>query len=167
MSAPIVTVIGKSKSGKTTLIEALIAELKRCGYRVGTVKHHYHAGFDIDQPGKDSWRHAQAGSDYVIIASPDKIASYQLLERELTLPEIAARMSGIDIILSEGYKRAGMPSIEVIRAERGLELIGDPHNCFAVASDTPVETRIQQFDLNDAKGIVDLIIDRLLISDDV
>src|SRR4030065_2932382 len=78
----LVTIIGVSKAGKTTLREKLIPELKRRGFRVGTIKHHSHPGFEIDQPGKDSWRHAQAGSDHVVIASPDRIASYPSLEHE-------------------------------------------------------------------------------------
>ncbi len=162
MPIPIITAVGKSKSGKTTLLEKIIAELKRRGYRVATVKHHYHAGFDIDQPGKDSWRHAKAGSDHVVVAAPDKIATYRLLEREMSLQEIAAGISGVDIILAEGYRRAGMPSIEVVRKDRGLDLIGDQRNCFAVASDTPLETGIRQFDLDDSTGITDLIVERYL-----
>jgi molybdopterin-guanine dinucleotide biosynthesis protein B len=162
MPIPIITTIGKSKSGKTTFLEKLIAELKRRGYRIATVKHHFHAGFDVDQPGKDSWRHAQAGSDHVVIASPDKIAHYRRLEREMTLPEIAASISEVDIILAEGYRRAGMPSIEVVRAERGLALIGDQSSCFAVASDTIIKTNIRQFSLGDAAGIADLIVERYL-----
>jgi len=158
MSIPVITVIGKSKSGKTTLIEGLVHELKRRGYRVGTVKHHSHAGFDIDKPGKDSWRHAKAGSDHVVIAAPDKIASYRSLESELSLSEVTAGITGVDIILVEGYKRASMPAIEVVREERGLELIADPDTCFAVAADTPLVTGLRQFDLNDAPGIVDFVI---------
>ncbi len=107
MSIPIISIIGKSKSGKTTLLEKLIAEVKRRGYRVATIKHHSHPGLDIDRPGKDSWRHTRAGSDHVIVAPPDKLASYRLLERELTLDEVAANVKDVDIILTEGYKRAG------------------------------------------------------------
>ena len=82
MTIPILSIVGKSGSGKTTLLEKLIAELKRRGYRVATIKHHAHPGFEIDQPGKDTWRHAQAGSDHVVIAAPDKIASIRRLERD-------------------------------------------------------------------------------------
>lgn len=74
MIIPIICVVGRSKSGKTTLLEKLIPELKRRGYRVATIKHHSHPGFEIDVPGKDTWRHAQAGSDHVIISAPDKVA---------------------------------------------------------------------------------------------
>ena len=110
MSAPILSIIGKSKSGKTTLIEKLIPQLKAKGYRVGTIKHHSHPGFEIDFPGKDTWRHAQAGSDHVIIAAPDKVASIRTLEHELTVDEIAAMMDNVDIILTDGFKSCGETS---------------------------------------------------------
>ena len=154
---PIITIIGKSRSGKTTLLEKLIAELKLREYRVATVKHHSHAGFDIDRPGKDSWRHAQAGSDHVIVAAPDKIASYRLLERELTLDEIAAEVKDVDIILAEGYRRAGKPTLEVIRSEIGLEPICPSEQCFAIATDVSLPLPQPQFDLSDVDGIVNFI----------
>ncbi len=159
---PVVTVIGKSGSGKTTLLEKLIAELTTRDYRVGTVKHHSHVGFDIDHPGKDSWRHARAGSRHVIVAAPDKIASYRVLERELTLDEIINGVEDVDIILVEGYMQAGKPTIEVIRAENSMDLIGSPEQCFAVATDIPLNIHVPQYDLNDIPGIADLIESRFL-----
>jgi molybdopterin-guanine dinucleotide biosynthesis protein B len=163
LSIPIVSIIGKSKSGKTTLLEKLIAELKRRGYRVATIKHHAHPGFDIDKPGKDSWRHAQAGSDHVIVAAPDKLASYRLLERELTLDEIAADVQGVDIILTEGYKRAGKPALEIVRAVNSTEILGDKTQLFALAADIPLDLGVPCFDLDDAAGMVDLIEQRFLV----
>lgn len=157
MSIPVVTLIGRSDSGKTTLLEKLIPTLRQRGYRVGTVKHHSHTGFEIDQPGKDSWRHAQAGSQHVVIAAPDKIASYRFTETEEPLDDVLAEFRDVDIILVEGYKRAGKPSIEIVRAERGLELIGSDEQRFAVATDTPLEIEEAQFDLNDVQGLADLI----------
>jgi molybdopterin-guanine dinucleotide biosynthesis protein B len=157
LSIPIISIIGKSKSGKTTLLEKLIAELKRRGYRVATIKHHSHAGFDIDKPGKDSWRHAQAGSDHVFIAAPDKLASYRLLERELTLDEVAANVKDVDIILTEGYKRAGKPALEVIRAANSTEILGEKNQRFALAADIPLDLGVPRFELDDAAGMVDLI----------
>jgi molybdopterin-guanine dinucleotide biosynthesis protein B len=154
---PLITVIGKSGSGKTTLLVKLIAEFKGRGYKVATIKHHSHSGFDIDKPGKDSWRHAQAGSDHVVVAAPDKIASYRLLERELSLDEISAEIQGVDIILVEGYRSAGKPSIEIVRAETGLELIGKPEKLIAVAVDTQLDINIPQFNLNDSVEIVDYL----------
>ena len=115
---PIVSVVGRSDVGKTTLLEKLIPELKRRGYRVATVKHHAHPGFEIDQPGKDTWRHAQAGSDHVIIAAPDKVASIRRVDREPTLDEITAGITDVDIILAEGYKWADYLKIEVVRCVR-------------------------------------------------
>ena len=164
MTAPILSVIGKSKSGKTTLLEKLIRELKRRGYRVATIKHHSHPGFEIDVPGKDTWRHAQAGSDEVIIAAPDRIASIRRLDRELSLDEIAAGIARVDIILTEGYKSAGKPALEVARAARGQELVASQDQLIAIVRDVPLPVNIPQFDLEDAAGIVDFIEARLLKS---
>ena len=162
MPPPILSIIGKSKSGKTTLIESLIRELKQRGYRVGTIKHHSHPGFEIDQPGKDTWRHAQAGSDHVIISAPDKIAAIRTLSEELSLDEVAAGMQDVDIILTEGYKRAGKPAIEVVRSPRSHTLMDDLPNLIAVASNVHVETDRPQFALDDAEGLTDLIEDHFL-----
>jgi molybdopterin-guanine dinucleotide biosynthesis protein MobB len=157
MSIPVVTIIGKSKSGKTTLMEKLITELKERGYRVGTLKHHSHSAFEIDQPGKDSWRHARAGSEHVIIAAPDKIASYRLLKRELDFDQIIREFSDLNLILVEGYKSAHQPSIEVIREENGLELISDLGQLIAVAADVPFEIDVPVLDLEDIDGLANLI----------
>lgn len=154
---PLITVVGKSGCGKTTFLEKLIAELKRRGRKVGTIKHHSHAGFSVDKPGKDSWRHAQAGSDHVVIAAPDKIASYRLLDRELSLDEISAGIDDVDIILTEGYRSAEKPTLEIMRSETGHELISNPQNLLAVASDVLVDVDAPQFSLEDAAGVADLI----------
>ena len=167
MSIPILSIIGKSGSGKTTLLEKLLPELKRRGYRLATIKHHFHPGFEIDVPGKDTWRHARAGSDQVVIAGPDQIASIRRLERELTLDEIVAQIIApgvppVDIILTEGFKRAGKPALEVVRAENGLEVISGVEQLVAVATDTPLNVTVPQFDLNDSEPIVDFIEQRFL-----
>ena len=153
---PVLSVVGKSDAGKTTLLEKLIRELKRRGYRVATVKHDAHS-FDIDHPGKDTWRHAQAGSDHVVIASPARIAHIQRVERELTLPEIAATINDVDIILTEGYKRGPARKIEVSRAEKGSELLCTREELVAIAADQPFYMDVPQFGLDDAAGLVDLI----------
>ena len=162
MNIPVVTFIGKSGSGKTTLLEKLVTELKSRGYKLATVKHHSHRGFEIDEPGKDSWRFAQAGSDQVVIASPDKIASYRKIERELSLDEIAMSISNVDLILVEGYKQAEKPALEILRAANSRELIGSREQCFAVAADFPLDLGVPQFSLDDIQGIADLIEQRFL-----
>ena len=115
---PIISVVGKSGVGKTTFLEKLIAELKRRGYRVAAIKHDVH-GFEIDRPGKDSWRLAQAGSDSVVIASPQRLALIKRLDGEMAPGEIAALLAEVDIILTEGYKRGDAPKIES-RVGRGV-----------------------------------------------
>jgi molybdopterin-guanine dinucleotide biosynthesis protein B len=153
---PIVSIVGKSDAGKTTLIEKLIPELKRRGYHVATIKHDAHR-FEIDHPGKDSYRHFHAGADWTVIGSPAKLASLRRLERELTLDEIAATITGMDIILTEGFKREAKLRIEVSRRAHTTELISDPAELLAVAADYPIEIGVPVLDLNDAAAIVDLI----------
>lgn len=157
MTIPVITIIGKSGSGKTTLLEKLIGELSARGYAVGTVKHHSHAGFDIDKPGKDSWRHAQAGSQHVVIAAPDKIASYRSLERELELDEITASMNDVDIILVEGYKQSNKPSIEVVRAGNSLDMISSPEQRIAIVTDAPIAVDVPVFQLDDCHGVANFV----------
>lgn len=157
MPIPVITIIGTSGSGKTTLIEKLIPELKRRGYRIATVKHHSHAGFEIDQPGRDSWRHARAGSDQVVIAAPDKIASYRPLEREAGLDEITAQIDGVDLILVEGYKNAGKPSIEILRGDLGIRPISPPEQVLAYAANFALEAPRPVFNLEDARGLASFL----------
>lgn len=159
---PFVTVIGKSGSGKTTLIEKLIRELSRRGYCLATVKHHSHTGFEIDTPGKDSWRFAQAGSQQVVIAAPDIFATYRKLDHELSLNEIVAEIHDVDLILVEGYKNSNKPSIEVVRSAKSHELIGSPEQRIAVASDMPLDVEVPHFHLDDIQGIVEFIEEQFL-----
>jgi molybdopterin-guanine dinucleotide biosynthesis protein B len=158
---PIVSIVGKSDAGKTTLIEKLIPELKRRGYRVATIKHDAHQ-FDIDHPGKDSYRHFHAGADWTIIGSPAKLALVRRLDREFTLDEIAAQITDVDLILTEGYKREARRRIEVSRRAvarhaHTTELISDPTELLAIAADYPIELGVPVYDLDDAAGLVDLI----------
>ena len=157
MTIPVVTVIGKSGSGKTTLMEKWIFEMKRRGFKIGTLKHHFHAGFEVDQPGRDSWRHARAGSEHVIIAAPDKIASYRLLQQEIKFENILKEFKDLDLILVEGYKSANQPSIEVVRLENGIQLISDPKQRIAVVSDADLVVGVPVMGLDDISALADLI----------
>jgi molybdopterin-guanine dinucleotide biosynthesis protein B len=151
---PIVSIIGKSKSGKTTLIEKLIGELKSRGYRVATIKHTHHK-ISLDEPGKDSWRHIQAGSEATVISTDDKTALIKPASESL---EQIARLIGedCDIILTEGYKTGDAPKIETHRQQAGPPL-ASVTKLIAIATDEPLETEVQQFSLEDIKGISDLL----------
>lgn len=159
---PVISVVGRSGVGKTALMEKLIAELKRRGYKVGTVKHDVY-GFEIDRPGKDSWRHAQAGSDVVVIASPRKLALIRRLEREMPLDDIITYLEGVDIVLTEGYKREDKVKIEVVRWEKGRELLCQPEELLAIVTDRPFPLDVPQFGWDDVISLVDLIEERFLL----
>ncbi len=167
---PIISVVGKSHSGKTTLIEKLIPELKRRGYKIATIKHDVH-DFDIDHPGKDSWRHARAGADTVVISSPHKVAVIKKVDRELSLDDISGKFAGdADLIITEGYKREDKPKIEVYRSHQG-ELLCSSQELLAVVETEPLSPRspelykeVPHFDMNDVKGLTDLIERELLAS---
>jgi molybdopterin-guanine dinucleotide biosynthesis protein B len=154
---PIVCIVGKSNVGKTTLLEGLIAELKRRGHRVATVKHDVH-GFDIDQPGKDSWRHAQAGSDAVVISSPQKLALIKRTDHDSSLDEIARLLGDdFDIVLAEGYKNSNMPKIEVHRKAIGEGLLCSPDELIAIATDERLDIPVWQCSLDDTSKLADFI----------
>lgn len=114
--APAVAFVGYQNSGKTTLVEKVISRLTQRGVRVGSIKHHGHKGFDIDQPGKDSWRHAQAGSRHVGLISPDMYAEYARTKDEVPVMDMLTRYTDVDTVIVEGYKAAGLPSIVVARS---------------------------------------------------
>ena len=153
---PIVSVVGNSKSGKTTLIEKLIQELKSRGYRVATIKH-TPQGVNFDEPGKDSWRHIQAGSEATAISSPDKIVMIKPVGQDATLDEIV-RLLGedYDIILAEGFKQGNAPKIEVHRKDAGSPL-KDIKKLIGIVTDEPLETKARQFSLDGIKDIADLL----------
>jgi molybdopterin-guanine dinucleotide biosynthesis protein B len=131
---PVVSVVGKSDSGKTTIMEGLIRELTAGGYRVATVKHHVHE-VDIDVPGKDSWRHARAGAVTTMISAPMQFAVVRVTERDRTLEELVEAAGDADILLTEGFQRAGDVRIEVSRRARSDELVNDPATLFALVTD--------------------------------
>lgn len=115
LPSPAVAIVGRHNSGKTTLIVSLIEELCARSVDVASIKHHSHADFEIDVPGKDSYRHRAAGATETIIASPGQIAQISTVEYELECSDLVAKMPGHGIVLVEGYRKSGLPTIEVMR----------------------------------------------------
>jgi molybdopterin-guanine dinucleotide biosynthesis protein MobB len=156
-----VAFVAPSGTGKTTLLEKLIAELKRRGRRVGALKHDAHR-FDIDHPGKDSHRLAAAGADTTLITSPEKLA---LVRRHPASPPVedivATYFPDVDIVLAEGFRRTTLPRIEVHRMERGgsfpRDAAGRDPLLVAVASDEALDLDVPVFGLDDAEGIADFL----------
>ncbi len=158
---PIVSFIGRSNSGKTTLLEKVVRELKLRGYRVAVIKHSHHE-FDIDQSGKDSWRLAQAGSDVVVISSPNKLAFIERLDVELALAEIEGLIQGkADIVLAEGYKNGDTAKILVLGTEQAHEQLGQDEKILAVVSSYLSSQGVAQFDYDDVTNITNLLIERI------
>ncbi|HDP70660.1 MAG TPA: molybdopterin-guanine dinucleotide biosynthesis protein B [Actinobacteria bacterium] len=163
--SPIISIVGKSNSGKTTLIEKLVPEIKRRGYRVATIKHDVH-DFDVDVPGKDSWKHAQAGVDSVIVASAKKLAVIKRLEKELSLDEIAERyLNNVDIIITEGFKKENKPKIEVFRKEAHAMPLCLDTGPLAIVSDDELDVEVPRFGLEEIKKLVDFIESKFIIND--
>jgi molybdopterin-guanine dinucleotide biosynthesis protein B len=154
---------GWSGSGKTTLIEQLIPHFVKRGLGVSLIKHAHHT-FDVDQPGKDSYRHRHAGASEILVTSSRRWVLMHELRgaHEPPFEEQLKRMSPCDLLLVEGFKFAPIPKLEVWRAETGEPLLhpNDPH-IVAVASDAKVETKLPLLDLNDVDGIASFILKKL------
>ncbi|MFR5000614.1 MAG: molybdopterin-guanine dinucleotide biosynthesis protein B [Slackia sp.] len=171
--SPAVSFVGRHNSGKTTLLVKVIAELVSRGLNIGTVKHHGHPDFDIDYPGKDSFRHREAGSCDTVIVSPTRIARVTALEQEPSCAEVVASMPDHDLVIVEGYRQSGLPVIEVIRwanerdraAAREFCETGSVRGAVPCAVVTDVDAVAQAalaggmrvFSLDDVKGIADYL----------
>ena len=158
----IIGLAGWSGSGKTTLVTKLIPRLIARGLKVSTLKHAHH-GFDLDQPGKDSFFHRAAGATEVIISSAKRWAILHELrgEAEWDLGALVAKMSPVDLVLVEGFKRDNFPKLEIHRAANGKPLIhpDDPH-VVAIASDIALpKAKVPVIDLNDIEAIADLLLE--------
>jgi molybdopterin-guanine dinucleotide biosynthesis protein B len=151
----VIGVAGWSGAGKTTLLTRLIPHLIAKGLRVSTLKHAHHA-FDVDVPGKDSWRHREAGAAEVLVSSGKRWALMHELRGadEPKLPELLARMSPVDLVIVEGFKRERHPKIEVYRAANGKPpLFPDDSHIIGLATDTAFETRLPMAQLDDIPAI--------------
>lgn len=159
----IIGLAGWSGSGKTTLITKVIPRLIARGVSVSTLKHAHH-GFDLDQPGKDSFFHRAAGATEVVISSANRFAILHELrgEPEWDLPDLVAKISPVDLVLVEGYKRDPFPKLEIHRAANGKPLIhpDDPY-VIAIAADIPLpQAKVPVVDLDDIEAIADLLMQR-------
>jgi molybdopterin-guanine dinucleotide biosynthesis protein B len=153
----VISLVGKSSAGKTTLMEKLIAELKRRGHKVAIVKHSHHAD-DLDTAKKDTWRFTQAGAELSAINSLDHLAIYRRMDHFFDPQEISdSILWDYDIILTEGFKGSPYPKIEVHRAEQGKELLTDTQLLLAVVTDEPLEISAPQYSHDDISGIADLV----------
>ncbi len=166
----IIGLAGWSGSGKTTLVTKLIPRLIARGLRVSTLKHAHH-GFDLDTPGKDSFMHRAAGATEVLISSGKRWAILHELreEPEWDLPALTAKMSAVDLVLVEGFKRDAFPKLEIHRSANGKPLLhpDDPH-IVAVACDTALpEAQVPVVDLNDAEAIADVLLRHAVAIDQV
>lgn len=159
----VIGIAGFSGSGKTTLIEKVIPALVREGLRVSLIKHAHHE-FDVDQPGKDSYRHRHAGATEVLVSSSKRWALMHELRgaAEPSLQDQVHKLSPCDVVIVEGYKAEPIPKIEVHRrdAKTPLLFLEDPH-VVAIATDEPLETQLPQLPLGDSEAVARFIIQRL------
>ena len=159
---PLIAIVGKSGSGKTVIMEKLIAEFKARSYRVGAIKH-AHETVELDAPGKDSWRYSQAGSDAAVVCSPSRITIFKRFDREPSLEETALLLGdGYDIILAEGFKKSRPPKIEVCPAGIVSEMVCGEAELAAVISDAALPLKIPRFGREQVKEIADFIEKELL-----
>jgi molybdopterin-guanine dinucleotide biosynthesis protein B len=157
MAVPILCFVGRSNSGKTTLIERLIPELVRAGYKVATVKHAGH-GFDLDTEGKDSWRHKRAGASSVIVMSRGSLAMFADVSESIKLEEVRDQFldHSYDLIIAEGWKNEGYPKIVIVRDQVG-EIAVSPDGLLAVVSTKPVDMSVPVLDPDDIPAVASII----------
>ena len=160
---------GWSGAGKTTLLERVIPHLIARGLSVSTIKHAHHS-FDVDVPGKDSWKHRNAGATEVLVSSGNRFALMHELRGapEPTLHELLSLLSPVDLVIVEGFKADAHPKIEVYRAETGKEFLhGQDKAIVAVASDVPVATALPVLHLDDIEKIADMMLSKAVPLADV
>lgn len=171
--SPAISFVGRHNSGKTTLLVKVISELVSRGLNIGSIKHHGHPDFDIDYPGKDSYRHREAGSCDVVVVSPARMARITEIDVEPSCDEVVASMPNHDLVIVEGYRQSGLPVVEVLRQEndrdipaakqfceeghvRGVVPVAVVTNMDSVAS-CAKKRGIAAFGINDVQGVADFL----------
>ncbi len=161
---PIISVVGRKNSGKTTLVEGLVRELSRRGYRVGTIKHDAHE-FEIDHEGKDSWRHRQAGAQTVVISSSRQVAMVKSVAEDPGIYALVETLlDGVDVVIAEGYREMAAQRVEVVRKEVSEHPLCADHEVIAFVTDTAWGASAPCFGLHEVRSVVDMLERRFLSS---
>lgn len=155
-TTPIITFVGASGTGKTTFLEQLIPVLQSRGLRLAVLKHDAHH-FEMDKPGKDTYRFTAAGADVVTISNAEKFALIERPQTELSVADIVSRLPKVDIVLTEGYKKSHYPKIEIHRAELNRPLIATPEELLAIMTDETLDSPALQLALTDVESCADII----------
>ena len=160
---PVLALIGKPNCGKTTLIEKLIPALAEKGVRVGTIKHH-HGEIQMDTPGKDTWRHKQAGAQVVLLSSPVGIGLIQDTAGDTPVEDLVSRyFQEVDLVIAEGYKWSTLPKIEVFRSTVYDEPMQEPgKSLIAMVSDVEIRQDLPWFKYDDIGSLVEFILEKII-----
>jgi molybdopterin-guanine dinucleotide biosynthesis protein MobB len=153
-------ITGWKNSGKTTLVVKLVSHLAALGYKVSTIKHAHHA-FDIDQPGRDSFQHREAGATEVLVSSVNRWALIHELrnENEISLNDVLSKLTPVDLVLIEGYKHDEHPKLQVYRPDVNKEvMLGNIPNIVAIASNQPLQSTVPVLNLNNIEEVADFIL---------
>ena len=160
---PVLAFIGKPNCGKTTLIEKLIPALADKGVRVGTIKHH-HGEIQMDTPGKDTWRHKQAGAQVVLLSSPVGIGLIQDTAEDTPVEDLVSRhFQNVDLVVVEGYKWSTLPKIEVFRGAVYDEPMQEPgETLIAMVSDVEIRQDLPWFKYDEIGSLVEFILEKIV-----
>ncbi len=159
----VISVVGNSESGKTTLIEKLIFELTQRGLRIGVIKHTHH-GFDVDQKGKDSWRHKKAGAKTVIASAPGQIMMLKEDRNSESISALEKYFDGLDLVITEGFKKKNRPKIEIFREEiHNSPVCKADKYLVAFVSDSEMDLDVPRFKTNAIREISDFIIKKFIL----
>ncbi len=161
MNKFVLSIVGKSGSGKTMLLKKLIPEMVKRGYKVGSIKHTHHHDFEIDKPGKDSWEHQNAGANSVAISSSKKFAFIKKMDEEMPVKDIISNCFGdVDLILAEGFKGEDFLKIEVLRSTKPVKQVSQfslSSPLLLVISDIHYELSVPVFNSREVERVADII----------